>query len=283
MTIRVNNNLIYTIEKSFNFPIIINNEEKYGIEYNNRLLYIKKDDVKETVDNHNTDKTNTTAIAVLNYHFFYDETKQSEIDDCNQIICKSKSGFKGHLDYIKENNIFTPKLKELEMYIDGYIQLPKSVVITIDDGWRTNIATELLEQYQLNGTIFLITSWFDEINFLYDLDYVEYHSHGDNLHNQGICPGGQGGAIKCLEKNKLLEDLSISRKKLDNTTYFCYPFYEYNDYSISILKEAGFTMAFGGYNEGGKYRAVPGMNKYKIPRYIIYNNTTVSELKRYIG
>ena len=273
------NNLIYSIDKSFDLPIIVKKENIYGIEFNNRLLYVKKDDVKETKENKNTDKKNTSGIAVLNYHFFYDETKASERNDCNQIICKSKSGFKAHLDYIKDNNIFTPTMKEFEMYMNKEINLPKSTLITIDDGWRTGIGTALLEEYKLNGTIFLITSWFKEINFLYNKEYVEYHSHGDNLHNQGVCPGGQGGAIKCLAKDKLLKDLALSREKLDGSTAFCYPFYEYNSYSIEVLKEAGFTMAF----EGGFKKATPNTNKFKIPRYVMYDSTTVSQLKSYIN
>lgn len=272
-------NLIYSLNKSFNFPIIIKKDNIYGIEFNNKLLYIKKEDVTEIKENKNTDKKNTSGIAVLNYHFFYDETKASERNDCNQIICHSKSGFIKQLDYIKDNNIFTPTMNEFEMYMNKEINLPKSVLITIDDGWRTGIATSLLEEYKLNGTIFLITSWFKEINFLYNKKYVEYHSHGDNLHNQGVCPGGQGGAIKCLSKDKLLADLSLSREKLDGSKAFCYPFYEYNSYSIEVLKEAGFTMAF----EGGFKKATPSTNKFKIPRYVMYDSTTVNQLKGYIN
>ena len=62
-------------------PIIINKKDIYGIEFNNRLLNVKKEDVKEIVDKHNTNLKNTNGIAVLNYHFFYDETKESERND----------------------------------------------------------------------------------------------------------------------------------------------------------------------------------------------------------
>lgn len=271
--------LVYALNFSVDLPIIINKGDTYGVEYNNQLLYVKNEDVSKIKDNNNTELTNTSGIAVLNYHFFYDETLASERNDCNQIICMSKSGFKKHLDYIKENNIFTPTMNEFEMYLNNQINLPRSVLITIDDGWRTSIAEELLEEYKLNGTIFLITSWFNEINFLNNHQYIEYHSHGDNLHNQGECPGGQGGAIKCKEKNALLQDLNLSRQKLGGTTAFCYPFYEYNNYSINTLKEAGFTLAFA----GGFKKATPSTDKYQIPRYVMYDYTTVNQLASYIG
>lgn len=273
------NNLVYTFNKSFSLPIIINKKDIYGIEFNNRLLFVKEDDVKEIVDKHNTNFVNTSGIAVLNYHFFYDETKLSERNDCNQIICHSKSGVKKHFEYIKNNNIFTPTMKEFEMYLNKEINLPRSVLITIDDGWRTQIVENLLNEYELNGTIFLITSWFKEIDWLNNSEYIEYHSHGDNLHNQGICPGGQGGAIKCLDKTKLLNDLLLSREKLAGTTAFCYPFYEYNSYSINVLKEAGFTVAFA----GGFKKATPNTDKYQVPRYVMYDYTTVNDLASYIN
>jgi peptidoglycan/xylan/chitin deacetylase (PgdA/CDA1 family) len=167
------------------------------------------------------------------------------------------------------------------MYIDGYIQLPKSVVLTIDDGWRAKIGSEVISEYQLNATIFLMSKYYDPRN--YQNEYIEVHSHGYDIHNGGMCPGGQGGEIKCMEKSKLLNDLNLSREKLNNTTYFCYPFYEYNEYSIKVLKEAGFTMAFGGSYEGGKPKAIPGINKFKLPRYVIYNTTTAYNIANYIN
>lgn len=275
------NNLLYTLPQSFNLPIIINKADTYGVEFNNRLLYVKKEDVFEIKENKNTELTNTKGIAVLNYHFFFDTSIDGDAEKCNQVICLSTTNLKKHLDYIKNNNIFTPNMEELEMYIDGQIQLPKSVVLTIDDGWRAGVGSNVIAEYELNATIFLMSKYYDPNKYLND--FIEVHSHGYDLHNPGVCPGGQGGAIKCLEKSKLLEDLKASQDKLNGTTVFCYPFYEYNNYSIEVLKEAGFTMAFGGYGENGYYKVKPGINRYKLPRYVIYNNTTVSQLKNYIG
>lgn len=275
----LDDNLVYSFNKSFDLEIIIKDDDKYGLEFNNRLLYIKKEDVKETHDNFNNDEQNTESIAVLNYHFFYDADIPSERKECDQTICLSTQMFSKHLDYIKDNHIFTPTLEEFEMYLDQKIQLPKSVVITIDDGWRSEQGVELLERYELNGTVFLITVYHAEVPFLHAYKYVEYHSHGDNLHNQGDCPGGQGGAIKCKDKEYLLNDLKISSEKLGGSKYFCYPFYEYNNYSIDVLKDAGFTMAFAG---GGR-RAYIGVDKYQIPRFAIQYYDTEKNIANYIG
>ena len=274
--------LIYEIDSSFEFPIIIKDSNKYGVEYNNRLLYVKSDEVKEVKDNHNTDKTNSSGIGVLNYHAFYDENNADEKANCTSEICHSKSQFKSHLDYFKEKNILTLRMNEVEMYIDGKIKLPKSVLITIDDGDRTKIAIDLLTEYKMYATIFLITSWFNPKDY-YTTEYVELHSHGDDLHNPGVCPQGQGGAIQCLSEEELQKDLKATREKLNNTTYFCYPFYEYNDYSIEMLKKAGFSMAFIGESGNSDNLVHVGSNKFKLRRFVIVTYTTLNDFDNYFG
>ena len=275
-----NNELVLTFNKSYKLPILIKKEDRYGVLFNEKLYYVLKKDVR-VIDSNNSSDTNTKGISVLNYHFFYDDTIEKERISCNQSICEPLSKFKEQLKYIKDNNFFTPTLEELEMYIDGDIQLPKSVIITIDDGWRANQGIDLLEEYKLNGVLFLITAWYNPNN--YKNNYIEIASHGDNLHNNGVCYGGQGGAIKCMSHDKLLEDLKKSRYKLNNTKYFCYPFYEYNDYSIKVLKEAGYSMAFGGEYENGYKYVKPGIDKFRLPRWVIVNYTEMNTFKQYLN
>lgn len=264
-----NGNLVYQINHSFDFPIIILDNDRYGVEYANQLLYVHKEDVKYEKENFNTDESNSDGIPVLNYHFVYEDGDTS----CNEEICHSSTQINTHFSYIKDNDFFTPTMKELEMYIDGKLQLPqKSVVITFDDGTMAENAKKYVDMYEINATLFIVTSWFSKDQFV--SDYLEIHSHSDNLHDGGKCPGGQGAGLKCLDKELLLADLRLSREKLDNSTVFCYPFYEYNDYSIEVLKEAGFTMAFAGEYAGGKTKVVPGIDKFRLPRWVIVSYTT---------
>lgn len=273
-------NKIYTLNKSFDLPIIIKDTDKYGVEFNDRLLYVKTDDVKEVKYNYNTNRNNASGVGVFNYHAFYDEKNYEEKKACNTMICHSKKQFKTHLDYFKEHNILTLKAHELEDYIDGKIRLPKSILITIDDGPKTKHAVDMLTEYKMFATIFLVTNWYDEKAY-YKTEYIELHSHGHDLHKQGICPGGQGGGIKCLPRDVLLEDLRESSMELGGSKYFCYPFYEYNNYSISVLKEAGYTMAFAG--EYGDMLTKVGRNKYTIPRFVITIYTTLNDIDNYLN
>ena len=276
------NNLVYKINNTYTLPVIIMEDGKYGVEFNNRLLYVKSEDVVEVIESNNTDLNNSSGVGVLNYHAFYDENNAEEKANCTTEICHSKEQFKTHLDYFKENNILTITTNELEMYIDGKLQLPKSVLITIDDGPKTEVAIDLLEEYKMYATIFLITSWFD-VNEYTQSEYVELHSHTHDMHDGGKCPGGQGGAIKCLPKEEILADLKASRDALNGSTVFCYPFYEYNDYAINLVKEAGFTMAFIGESNFSDNLVHVGSDKFKLRRFVIVTYTTMDDLNKYFN
>ena len=273
-------NELYRINQSYTLPIIIKDGNKYGVEFNKELVYLKKDNVKEVIKANNTELKNSSGIGVLNYHAFYDENNLEEKNDCTTEICHSKTQFKSHLEYIKENNILSVTAKEVEMYIDGEIQLPKSVFITIDDGGKTDVAIDLLEKYKMNATIFLVTSWFDPSSYRKS-EYIEFHSHTHNMHNGGKCPGGQGGEIKCLPEEEILSDLKASREVLNGSTVFCYPFYEYNDYAINLVKEAGFTMAFIGESNNSDNLVHVGSDKFKLRRFVIVTYTTIDDLDKY--
>lgn len=275
------NNMVYTFNVGYSLPLIIKEEDKYGVEFNNRLLYIKKEN-STLIEHHNTDLHNSSGVGVLNYHAFYDENNEEERKNCNTSICHSKAQFKTQLDFLKDNNILTLKMKEVEDYIDGKINLPKSVLITIDDGGREEHGINMLTEYKMYATIFLVTSWYDP-NEYYKTDYIELHSHTHDMHNTGECPGGQGGAIKCWSKEKIQADLKQSREMLNNTTYFCYPFYEYNEYSEKMLKEAGFTMAFIGESTKSDNLVHVGSDKLKLRRFVIVTYTKVEDLKTYFN
>ena len=132
------------------------------------------------------------------------------------------------------------------------------------------------------ATIFLITSWFD-VNEYTQSEYVELHSHTHDMHDGGKCPGGQGGAIKCLPKEEILADLKASRDALNGSTVFCYPFYEYNDYAINLVKEAGFTMAFIGESNFSDNLVHVGSDKFKLRRFVIVTYTTMDDLDKYFN
>lgn len=274
------NDFLYAVNESFVFEVIVMDTERYGVIYNDQLVYVKSENVENVYDNENTTLNNKSRIKTLTYHFLYNP----ETYDCNQSICQSLEQFESHLKYIKENGYFTLRLNELELYLDGKIQIPeKSIVLTIDDGTIFDTdAIKLLEKYDANATLFVITSWVGTENL--QSDNLDLESHTDNMHNQYECPGygSQGGGILCLPEEQVLEDLKTSQDKLGGSEYFAYPFFDYSDRAISLLKQAGFKLAFIGQYDSDGYSYPNKTNKYMVRRKTIFSTTTLNEFISYL-
>ena len=273
VTLSKDNKTIYTLNKELDLPIIKKDDNGYYIEYLNDLYFISKDNTSNIYEKINTEEKDAEAIPVTCNHFIYLEGDTS----CNEVICHHENQIKEEFNYLRENNYFTLNTTELREWLEGKIRLPeKSILITIDDGARAEKFIPILEEYKVNATLFLISGWYPTSK--YASPYMEIASHTHDLHHGGYCPGGQGSPLKCLDKKKLIDDLTLSRKELNNTEAFCYPFYEFNDYSESILKEVGFKMAF----IGGMRKVRKGVNPYRIPRISFSNTTTLQEYINYV-
>ena len=266
----------YIINERQELPIIMKDDDRYYVSFDNKLLYINKNEA-QVIENINSESLVANSLAVLNYHFVINE-EAGEDKICDPIsICHTDTQFDSHMNYISQNGFYTVTMKELEMFIDNKINLPqKSVAVTIDDGWFVSRAIPILEKYNVMGTLFLIGSLAPVSD--YESLNLEIHSHTWDLHNVSNCKEGRS-ALLCYDKSTIVEDLKKSRESLNNTTYFCYPFYEYNNHAIEALKEAGFTMAL---TDGGK-KVTRGIDKLKVPRYVVYNTTTVEGLSKMIN
>ena len=257
-----NFNEVFTINIPTTSKVIVNLNDYYGISLLSRLVYVRKEDISNIVEVDSSEEIAESIPAIL-YHFIYLDGDTS----CNDIICHSEEQIDSHFKFIADNNVFTLNTSEVLSFIKGEINLPKkSILITIDDGARAENFIPFLEKYGLNATLFLVSSWYPVSKF--ESSYLEIASHTHNMHTTGVCPTGQGGGINCLPESEILNDLKLSRETLNNTKAFCFPFYEYSDYSINLVKEAGFEMAF----IGGSTKIKKGIDPYKIPRYPILSS-----------
>lgn len=275
-------NKVWSFNESMSFPIIIKDYDgKYYVNYNNRLLYVLKEDVQKIVNAKNTSISNASRITTLCYHRVYDMNEK-----CNDIyICKKKSNFDKEMKYLKDNNYLTLTMEETYLYLTKKLQVPRrSVVITLDDGHLIKSAIDVLEKYKLYATSFVKSKAFDDLSG-FKSDYLYLGSHTHNMHTPGVCPiereYQQGGGILCLPSATVLNDLKTSREKLNNTIALAYPFYDYNERAINLVKQAGFKIAFIGSN-GVTGRSYPGINVYKVPRITMWDNTSFETFKNYV-
>lgn len=270
------NGLVYKINKGVNLPIIIKDSDKYYVEFNNKLLYINKED-SSTVKNKNTTAQIRNNIRTLTYHFIYKKG-----DYCvDPSVCTLYETFDSQMKYLSDNDYFTMTLEDLELFLDGKIQIPKkSIVITLDDGAFVKNAVEIVEKNKVNATMFIITSIYDVSNI--KSEYMNFQSHTDNLHNNYKCKGGnQGGQLLCEKESVILEDLKTSQKKLGGSFALAYPFFDFNERAIKILKQAGFRLAFVGQYDTNGY-STQKTNKMKIRRKTMYGTINMTTFVNYL-
>ena len=270
-----NDKEIISFNKSMEFPIIINNyENRYYVEYNNRLLSIKKDDVKEIIDKKNTDKKNISSVTTFAYHRVY----SSEEKCTDPYVCIKKDSFDKEMKYLHDNNYLTFTMEEMYMYLKGNLQAERAVTITLDDGYLYKSAEEVLKKYDLNATMFVISNHFDNIEPFKKLTHIDIQSHTHHMHRNYVCSGGnQGGAILCASKNEIISDLKTSVEKLGVEPFaLAFPFYDYNENAINALKEVGFKMSFIG-RGGVMGKSIPNKtNLYKIPRMTVWEESLMN-------
>lgn len=216
-------------------------------------------------------KLSEDGLPVLMYHFFYDKSKDSGKDG-NWIEI---SNFEEQMKYLAENDFYFPTWEQVENYIDGKQELPeKSIVITVDDGDPSffELAVPIIQKYKIPTTSFVITYWYG--NRANDKqDYVNYQSHSYDMHKAG---SNGKGVMLSWDYDKIKDDILLSRDVLGGANIFCYPFGQYNDLDIKVLKENGYRLAFT--TKGGKVKK--GSSKYELPRVRISGNTGIEEFKK---
>ena len=226
--------------------------------------------------------SNNQKVTVLNYHFFYKDQQDNKEKCGSQAICMQIDKFKDHLKYLNDNGFTTLTIKEFVSWMYGEIEIPeKSVLITIDDGgWGTakdkgNYLIPALEEYKAHATLFLIAGWWEKKE--YESPYLDIESHTWNLHHPGNCQ--YRSKVNCVPYDELLNDLKRAAYVLGSKEAFCFPFFEYTENSIKAVKEAGYKTAFVGLSR----KASRNDDKYKIPRYELYDSITLDKFKSIVN
>ena len=203
-------------------------------------------------------------VAVLTYHdFIVGKPKNS--------MQKNIKEFEKEMIFLKKHHYKTLTLKEMECFINKKCKIPrKSVLITMDDGWKSEyeLALPILKKYNLNATIFYIGANYNgsNSNFINKNDIkiinkkyknIEVASHTFNNHTED----GYKKSEKMITQDLKQMDKIITKK------YFAYPYGKYSDNYIKSLKKEKYKLAFtfGPHKEHRK--ATQKDNIYKIPRY----------------
>lgn len=201
------------------------------------------------------------------------------------------SEFEQQMAFLAKNHYTSLTAKEFYLYMKNELVVPQnSIFITFDDGYKNNFsaAYPILKKYKFTAVNFIDTSQITKKNSqsaqritVQDLqkgcDVFDFQSHTYNFHQRN----DEGEAYLVSETKKAIQkDIGISLVNLKKEDpIFAYPFGEYDNETIEVLKLLNIKMAFT--TEGKDAR--PGMDLYKIPRKMILPEDTLEDFKKKIN
>lgn len=176
------------------------------------------------------------------------------------------SSLEKQLQYLKDNGYVVISLNYLADALQETIALPpRSVVLTFDDGWENQYvyAFPLLKKYNDTATFFIFT---DVINHEHFLTWSQIRE----MDNAGMTIGGHTRTHPFLPsitdkadlENEIINGKKIAETKLGHPIQiFAYPFGNYNDQIITVVKKAGYVAARSAYK--GIYNSRKDLYKLK--------------------
>lgn len=227
------------------------------------------------------DGDKATFVPVLMYHFFYDAETEEPTKGSNSHSIQS---VEAQLQWLWENGYVTLTMDELYAWMQGEIELPaKCVLLTSDDGKEDffTLLQPTLKKYGFVATSFVITSWRKNLPYKLTLSNIEMHSHTHNMHRGTVKSGGvpdNRGMIQGVDIDEGVEDMITSSKKLNGSKYMAYPYGTYGGNAKTIVKQAGYRLAF---------TTTPGVvtrdsDPYQLPRVRVSGSATIKQFKSLI-
>lgn len=195
--------------------------------------------------------TGYQVIPVLSYHNF----SSSKNKDMLTVSAKS---FENQLNYLKKEKYHTLTIDQLEEFLKLGDAPENSIMLTIDDGWKSSydITLPMLRKFGFNAILFVTTDYINEqngkiisweqareMNNAYNIN-IQCHSrsHRDfNLLNENE---SMPSFLASLEDEIATSKDIINKKIGTNVTSFAYSYGNTNPIAIEMLKQNGFKTAF---------------------------------------
>jgi peptidoglycan/xylan/chitin deacetylase (PgdA/CDA1 family) len=226
------------------------------------------------------------TVPILCYHQFTQDKKGR----IRMVVPEHE--FKEQMAYLYNNGYTVVPLSDVGLFIRGKKQLPdKSVVITIDDGYKSymEIALPILEKYNFYSTMFvypefvgagIALKWRD-VKKLNEHALVDIQSHSKTHDSLSRKPLGESDEDYQLRlTSEVVEAEQIIAKRTGNViNQFAYPYgnsspvliemLEENEYDLAVTVERGNNPAFSA--------------PFLLNRTMIYGGDSLDSFKRALG
>lgn len=220
------------------------------------------------------------TIPILCYHRF---------GEGHEKMAVSEKKFRQQMQYLKDNNYRVIAMEDIYDFVEGMESLPKkSVIITIDDGYRSNydIAFPILKEFGFHATIFLYTdfmgardamSW-NQTNEMAESGLIDFQPHSKTHPNMTLpkYQEDKPGYIQRI-KQEVDDPTRKIRKYIQNPLHtFAYPYGDTNDFIIEYLKQKDYKLGVTVQPGGNPTFAHP----YMLHRTMIFGDHDMNDFKQ---
>lgn len=187
----------------------------------------------------------SVSVPILMYHQIRDLTASASADD--RIWTVAPASLAAQLGYLADKGYTTISLDQLLDGMSGQSPLPpKPVVITFDDGWKTQYtnALPLLKKYNQTATFYVVTT------------YMGYGAYFDWMMTGEVLKAGMTigshtidhKSLTSVSASELDKELRESKSALEGklgitVTHLAYPNGAFNDSVVAAVKRAGYRSA----------------------------------------
>jgi len=221
------------------------------------------------------------TVPILSYHKF----SESKADK----MTVTASAFEEQMKLLVDKGYRVITLDQLFDFLDYKIQIPrKSVVITIDDGWRStySIAFPILKKYRYPATLFIYSDLITGRKKTLDWDLInEMAGNGIDIqchtksHRSLTSPAEKESFRQyydAIEQELLDAAKTIKVKTNKEVKYLAYPFGDTNHLVIALLKRQGYRGGLTVKRDGNSFF----VNDYRVNRSMIYGDFDLSQFEK---
>lgn len=221
-------------------------------------------------------------VPVLSYHNFSPDRSTNR-------MTVTQAAFEEQMKFLKEKGYRVITLKQFLDFLNFKAQIPKkSVVITIDDGWRSvyDIALPILKKYGYPATLFVYTdlivgsqktlSW----ELVQEMARNGLDMQGHTKTHRDLTLMNQKESFKeyfeAIEGELSKSAGTIKAKVGKDIKYLAYPAGETNHLVIELVQKEGYLGAFTAKRGGNPFF----IHNYRINRSMIYGDFDLNQFEK---
>jgi peptidoglycan/xylan/chitin deacetylase (PgdA/CDA1 family) len=222
------------------------------------------------------------VVPILSYHHFGDRKHQLSI---------TAEQFREQLSYLRDNGYHVIPLQSLVGFLDGHHGLPpRSVVITIDDGYQSayTIAFPLLREFGYPATIFPYTDYINngglktaQMQEMAATGLIDFQPHSMSHANLALIDVSE---TPQQYNERIAREITASRQRLvallgATMHSFAYPYGDVTQVVLQTVAAANYLMAFTVEAHANPFFANPLL----LGRRMVFHDHTIEDFAGFLA